>query len=190
VRGSRASANDVTFDVNDSRGGVTICTLYNRQQSCGDRSRASRSSSVRVDYTVLVPREIRVNVSTGRGDIDVERAGTAVTASTGAGRVFVATERGPVNVSTGSGDVDIRIQSASAEAGVAAVTGSGLIRVSLPWDFNGDIDTQSENGELRSDFDISLLGRIEPRHIRGTIGRGGPHIRLQTGNGRIELRKS
>jgi DUF4097 and DUF4098 domain-containing protein YvlB len=189
LRGSRASANDVTFDVSESRGLVTICTLYDRQRSCGDRNRVSRSSSVRVEYTVLIPRDIHVNVSTGRGDIDVERAGSAVTASTGAGRVFVATERGPVNVSSGSGDVDIRIQSASADAVVAAVTGSGLIRVSLPSDFNGEIDAQSENGTLRSDFDITLLGRIEPRHIRGTIGRGGPHIRLQTGNGRIELRK-
>ena len=190
VSGSRVAANDVTFDVNESRDGVTICTTYAGQRSCGDRNRASRSSTVRVEYTVRVPRDIRINVSTGRGDIDVERAGSAVIASTGAGRVFVATERGPVNVSSGSGDVDIRIQSTSTDAGVAAVTGSGLIRVSLPSDFNGEIDAQSENGTLRSVFDITLLGRIEARHIRGTIGRGGPHIRLQTANGRIELRKS
>jgi hypothetical protein len=190
TRGPRASANDVTFDVDESRDGVTICTLYDGQRSCGDRRRSSRSTSVRAEYTVLVPRDIRVSVSTGRGEITVERVGSAVTASTGAGRVFVATERGPVNVSTGSGDVDIRIQSASADADVAVVTGSGLIRVSLPSDFNGEIDAQSENGALRSDFDITILGRIEARHVRGTIGRGGPRIRLQTGNGRIELRKS
>ena len=147
-----------TFDVNESRDGVTICTLYTGQRSCGDtNSLESVVASVRVEYTVLVPRDIRVNVSTGRGDIDVERAGSAVTASTGAGRVFVATERGPVNVSSGSGDIDVRDSIVFRPTpDVTAVTGNGLIRVALPPDFNGDIDAQSENGTFRTDFEITI----------------------------------
>jgi len=186
----RATQNDVAFDVDESRGGAMICTLYDRQRSCGERSRSSRNTSLRVEYTVLVPRDIRVDVSTGRGEISVERAGSAVTASTGIGRVFVTTERGPVNVSTGSGDVDVRIQSSPADADVTVTTGSGLIRVAVPTDFNGEVDARSENGTLRTDFEITILGRIDAHQIRGTIGRGGARIRLQTGNGRIELRKS
>ena len=186
----RAAQNDVAFDVDESRGGAMICTLYDRQRSCGERSRSSRNTSLRVEYTVLVPRDIRVNVSTGRGEISVERVGSAVTASTGIGRVFVTTERGPVNVSTGSGDVDVRIQSSPADADVTVTTGSGLIRVAVPTDFNGEVDARSENGTLRTDFEITILGRIDAHQIRGTIGRGGARIRLQTGNGRIELRKS
>jgi hypothetical protein len=130
----RAAQNDVAFDVDESRGGALICTLYDRQRSCGERSRSSRNTSLRVEYTVLVPRDIRVDVSTGRGEISVERVGSAVTASTGIGRVFVTTERGPVNVSTGSGDVDVRIQSSPADADVTVTTGSGLIRVAVPTD--------------------------------------------------------
>ena len=190
VGGARASANDVAFDVDESTGGATICTLYNGQRSCGERTRSSRSASVRVEYTVVVPRDIRVNVSTGRGEITVERAGSAVTASTGSGRVYVVTERGPVNVSSGSGDIDVRIQSLPADADVTAVTGNGLIRVAVPPDFNGDVDAQSENGTFRTDFEITIVGRMDAHRIRGTIGRGGSRMRLQTGNGRIELRKS
>jgi DUF4097 and DUF4098 domain-containing protein YvlB len=186
----RAAQNDVAFDVDESRGGALICTLYDRQRSCGERSRSSRNTSLRVEYTVLVPRDIRVDVSTGRGEISVERVGSAVTASTGIGRVFVTTERGPVNVSTGSGDVDVRIQSSPADADVTVTTGSGLIRVAVPTGFNGEVDARSENGTLRTDFEITILGRIDAHQIRGTIGRGRARIRLQTGNGRIELRKS
>ena len=113
-----------------------------------------------------------------------------MTASTGNGRVYVVTERGPVNVSSGSGDIDVRVQSLPADADVTAVTGNGLIRVALPPDFNGEIDAQSENGTFRTDFEITIVGRMDAHHIRGTIGRGGSRIRLQTGNGRIELRKS
>jgi len=190
VRGPRASVNDVAFDVDESRAGATICTLYNGQRSCGERVRSNRVSSMRVEYTVLVPRDIRVNVGTGRGEVTVERVGSAVSASTGAGRVYVSTARGPVNVSTGAGDVDVRIQSSPADADVTAVTGSGLIRVAVPSDINADVDAESQNGSLRSDFEITIFGRIDAHHIRGTIGRGGSRIRLQTGNGRIELRKN
>jgi DUF4097 and DUF4098 domain-containing protein YvlB len=191
VRGSRAAMSDVAFDVDESsRNGATICTLYNGQRACGERVRSSRVSSTRVEYTVLVPRDIRVNVGTGRGDVTVEHVGSAVDASTGSGRVYVSTERGPVNVSSGAGDIDVRIQSSAADADVTVVTGSGLIRVAVPADFNGDVDAQSGNGSLRSDFDITVFGRIDAQHIRGTIGRGGARIKLQTGNGRIELRKN
>lgn len=189
--GSRSALNDIAFDVDERRDGATICTLYGGQRSCGDRARSVRgSSSMRVEYTVLVPRDIRINVSTGRGEITVERVGSAVHASTGSGRVFVSTERGPVNVSSGSGDIDVRILSSSADADISAITGNGLIRASVPSEFGGNVDTQSENGTFRSDFEITILGRIDAHHIRGTIGHGSSRIRLQTGNGRIELRKS
>jgi hypothetical protein len=34
------------------------------------------------------------------------------------------------------------------------------------------------------------VGRLDAQHVRGTIGNGGPLIRLVTGNGMIELRKN
>lgn len=48
----------------------------------------------------------------------------------------------------------------------------------------------SGNGDLSSDFEISIIGRLDAHHVRGTIGNGGPLMRLSTGSGTIELRKS
>jgi hypothetical protein len=70
------------------------------------------------------------------------------------------------------------------------ISGSGAIHVSLPETFNGRIDATSGNGTLRSEFEISVVGRFNAQHIRGTIGRGGPLIRISTGNGPIELKKN
>jgi hypothetical protein len=68
-------------------------------------------------------------------------------------------------------------------------SGSGAVRVTLPPDFNGDVDASTGNGELRTDFAIKLVGRLDPQHMRGTIGTGGRMIHLSTGNGRLEIRK-
>ena len=133
--------------------------------------------------------EGRVSATTGNGDLEIESAKGPVRATSGNGRIFVATSNGPVSAHTGNGDVDVRMKSLGGEANMDFHTGSGAVRVTLPPDFNGEIDASTGNGELRSDFEIKILGRLDPRHIRGVIGTGGRTIRLQTGNGRLEIRK-
>ncbi|HKN65335.1 MAG TPA: hypothetical protein VJW73_03615, partial [Gemmatimonadaceae bacterium] len=88
-----------------------------------------------------------------------------------------------------NGDIDVRMQTLSASGDMEFRSGSGAVRVTLPADFNGDIDASTGNGELRTDFAIRLVGRLDPQHMRGTIGTGGRLLRLSTGNGRLEIRK-
>jgi hypothetical protein len=63
------------------------------------------------------------------------------------------------------------------------------LRVTLPAGYNGELDATTGNGDVRSDFDLKIEGRMNPRHIRATIGTGGPRLRLTTGNGGLEVRK-
>ena len=130
-----------------------------------------------------------VRASTGNGEVTVDGARGPVRASTGNGRVFVSTGAGPVSASTGNGDIDVRMESLSANDDMTFSSGSGDIRLTLPEDFNGEIDAGTGNGTLRSDFQIQLSGRFNPQHMRGTIGRGGRTIKLRSGNGALELRK-
>jgi hypothetical protein len=221
----RGSVRDVTFDVREVGNETTICPVYDGVSFCEERRRSIRNIDVRVVFTVLIPRSMRLSLATGNGAIAIDRAGADVTASTGNGRVnvgetsgrvevstgngdvqvegargrvnvstgngrvFVATSTGPVNVTTGNGDVTVRVRALQPDAPMSITTGSGAIRVTLPADYNGQLDASTGNGSLRSEFEIQLVGRIDPRHVRGTIGRGGPVLRLHTGNGSVELRK-
>ena len=133
--------------------------------------------------------EGRVTATTGNGDLEIESAKGPVRATSGNGRIFVATSTGPVTARTGNGEVDVRMKALSGDADMDFRSGSGSVRVTLPADFNGEIDASTGNGELRSDFEIRVVGRLDPRHIRGVIGSGGRTIRMQTGNGRLEIRK-
>jgi hypothetical protein len=45
------------------------------------------------------------------------------------------------------------------------------------------------NGHVSSDFPMTVNGRISPRRITATIGRGGMRLDLSTTNGSIELRR-
>lgn len=222
---SRGSIRDIAFDVRESGSSVEICTLYDQQTSCRDRQ-GNHDVRVRVEYTVSIPRSLRlramtgngeitveragadvtamtgngsihvgetggrVNVSTGNGDIQVDGANGPVSASTGTGRVSVVTARGAVSANTGTGDIDVRMKGGPIDGDMRFISGSGSIHVTLPADFNGRVDATSGSGTLRSEFEISVLGRLNAQHVRGTIGRGGPLLRMSTGSGTIELRKS
>lgn len=223
-RGS--SIRDVAFDVEETSSGVRICTVYGDQRTCREDRMNNRDIHVSVAYEIAIPRSLRLNATTGNGDLTIARAGAdvhaitgngrisigetsgrvdattgngdvsienangPVTANSGNGRVTVNTSTGPVNVNTGNGDIDVRMKSLAAPEGMSFNSGSGSISVMLPGDFNGRIDAMTGSGTLRSDFEITINGRMDPQHIRGTIGKGGPLLRFMTGSGSIELRKN
>ena len=150
----------------------------------GDVQATTGNGRVRVDGS-----EGMVRVTTGNGDVSVRGAKAAVRVTTGNGSVTVVTADGPVEARSGNGDIDVSMASVRPREDMAFPTGSGAVRVTLPAGYNGELDASTGNGELRSDFDLKIQGRLNPRHIRATIGDGGPMLRVTTGNGRLEVRK-
>jgi DUF4097 and DUF4098 domain-containing protein YvlB len=46
------------------------------------------------------------------------------------------------------------------------------------------------NGEIETDFPLTITGKFGPRRLNGTIGSGGRRLDLSTVNGSIKLRKA
>jgi DUF4097 and DUF4098 domain-containing protein YvlB len=103
--------------------------------------------------------------------------------------VNITTADGPVEARTGNGDIEVSMTQLKSREDMTFSTGSGRVRVTLPAGYNGELDASTGNGDLRSDFDLKIQGRMNPRHVRATIGEGGPRLRLSTGNGRLEVLK-
>lgn len=170
----------VRLAANTGNGDVTVARASN------DVEIRSGNGDVRLLMTAG-----RADVSTGNGELEVEGATGPVHATTGNGRVYVTTSSGPVTVRTGNGEIDVRMRTLTGTSDMSFTTGNGAVTVALPSDFKGEIDASTGHGEFRSDFEIRIMGRLNPRHIRGMIGEGGTRrIKMSSGNGRIELRKS
>src|SRR5688500_12536411 len=131
-----------------------------------------------------------VSASSGNGDIDVSEAGGEVTARSGNGDILVSTRSGPVSASTGNGSITARMAAVTGTADMAFRTGNGDVVVSLPANFEGEIDARLPNGRLESDFPLRVEGRLDPRRLRATIGGGGARITIVSGSGGAELRKA
>ena len=170
----------VRLHASTGNGDVTV------EKASNDLEIASGNGDVRITMTAG-----QVNVSTGNGELEIEGATGPVRASTGNGRVYVTTSTGPVTARTGNGEIDVKMKTLTSTSDMQFVTGNGSVTVALPGNFNGEIDASTGNGEFRSDFEIRVLGRLNPHHVRGTIGTGGGQtIKMTSGSGRLELRKS
>ena len=68
-------------------------------------------------------------------------------------------------------------------------TVNGSVVAEFVGDIDADIDLSTVNGRFQTDWPVTITGRIDPRHLRATLGKGGRRIRLSTVNGNVELRK-
>jgi hypothetical protein len=177
---------------------VVICALWDRREDCDDSNRRNRRSrwdddnddDVSVDFTVMIPKGVKLSTSTVNGGITVTGATSDVNLNAVNGAIRVETGGGPLSVSTVNGGVRARFTGESANSEMTFTTVNGDVIAELPENFGADVSMTTVNGDLQTDFPMTMRGRIDPHHLSVHVGAsGGPRITLTTVNGGIELRK-
>ena len=199
-RWRRGNPEDVRIEtkrLGGDDGDVIICAFWTENASCdedgyrsrGDNGWRGRENDTSVEFTVKLPAGVRLGISTVNGGVTVNGATSEVRASTVNGRVSAQSSGGPVNASTVNGDIDVRMRDLGT-GDLEYSTVNGSIEIEVPANLDADLDMRTVNGSLSADFPITLQGRVNPRRMRATIGKGGRRLRLETVNGSVELRKA
>jgi len=209
-----SDSDDVRYEVKRDGQNITICSITVRTRRCDAEGYDSRGYNDRgrgegsADFTVALPRGVKLLASTGNGEIDIRNAGAEVKASSGNGEVNISNVRGSVEAHSGNGEISVD----NADGEVDASTGNGTIRVttsrgpvsahtgngsidvamkSLPR--NDDMDFTTGNGSITVAFPSNLSARIDAngsfRNFETDfpidMGRGwsSNHVRGTIGNG-------
>jgi DUF4097 and DUF4098 domain-containing protein YvlB len=193
----RSDVASVEIRVEEHADGVTICAVYpqNRDQTgCQERSRSRRNrdsdenNDVNVDFTVEVPAGVEFTGRSVNGDVTAEGLAADTRISTVNGDVDVAT-RGLAEAHTVNGNVTASMGRADWTGTMEFHTVNGTITVSLPANADTEVRASTVNGDISSDFPLTVQGRFGPRRMQGTIGRGGRSLSLETVNGSIEIER-
>ena len=179
---------------------VVICALWGDNSSCnengyeshndGNRDPRLRNNDVAVDFRVMVPKGVLIGAWTVNGGVIVDGATSEINAGSVNGDVDVNTSGGPVSAGSVNGRVRASFAKLEGDQDMHFSSVNGSVTVEAPSDLHGDVEMNTVNGGLHSDYEMTLSGRINPRRIRAHIGApGGPRIRLTTVNGSVELRK-
>jgi DUF4097 and DUF4098 domain-containing protein YvlB len=116
--------------------------------------------------------------------------------------------KGSVEVEAVSGDIDLLDVSEAQTINAKSVSGnityvgsikaggryeikthSGDVRVTIPADSAFDFEANTFSGDIDSDFEIQVVGKISPHEIHGTVGKGGATVILKSFSGNVDLKK-
>jgi hypothetical protein len=194
----RSDPDDVKIEVIEDEGGVTICAVYPTPRRARQENRCEAGDSwhsntenndVTVDFEVRVPAGVVFGGQTVNGEMSAEGLKGDVKASTVNGSVRVTTT-GVAEASTVNGSVYVAMGRADWTDELEFSTVNGSVTLILPAGLNTEVRASTVNGDLVTDYPLTVTGRFGPRHMRGTIGSGGRSLSLSTVNGEIRLKKS
>jgi Toastrack DUF4097 len=190
-RWNRSDPDEVTIEVIEHDGGVTICTRYpGRGNSCGVGEGGHMNvnhNDVSVDYVVRVPAGVTLAARTVNGSVDVVQLRGPVEATSVNGSIHISTS-GQAEAKTVNGSINVTIGTAQWKDDLAFTTVNGRIELTLPEDTGAEVHATTVNGDISTDLPLKVRGRFGPRSVNGTIGEGGGGLHLTTVNGGISLR--
>lgn len=165
--------------------------------------------SQRVDVSIHMPREGRINLHTGDGNIElrqfkgqmdldtsdgsqqIDAVDGTLHAHSGDGRIVANGRFDGLDLTTGDGRVEARALPGSViRSGWALRTGDGSVVLQVPGDLAADVDLRTGDGEVTVDMPISVEGVLGKRDIHGKLNGGGNPLSVHTGDGSIRLEKS
>ncbi len=187
------NAEFMTVKVLPTAEGLLVCETYEHNgdasDTCSESTHShSRGQMPQVDYTVRIPRNLKLRAGSVNGSVSAERLGRYAEVSSVNGSVNVSTAQwakassvnGSVTATFGKADwQDLKLS-----------TVNGSIELSLPAETSTDIRFHSVNGHFESDFPVTVQGRFGRSSMEGRIGQGGRELDLNTVNGNVEIRKT
>ena len=177
-------------------GSILVCAFWTENATCttdGYRSRGDggrhRNNDVSVDFEVRLPKGVNVGAWSVNGEVSVEGATGEVDAGSVNGSVDATSSGGPVQARSVNGTVHARMGRLGGTEDLDFSTVNGNVIAEFEQDIDAQIELSTVNGRFQTDWPVTITGRVDPRHLRATIGKGGRKIRLATVNGNVELRK-
>lgn len=168
---------EADLDVRSGDGSITV------QPVSGRLSLSTGDGSITADG---LQGEIRLH--TGDGSIRATGLSGRLEAHTGDGHMNVRGRFDDLDLHTGDGGIE-----AAAEAGSKVETawslrsGDGGITLRLPEGLGAELDVHTGDGGIRLEKPVTVTGTIRENTVRGTLGAGGPPLRVRTGDGSIRL---
>jgi DUF4097 and DUF4098 domain-containing protein YvlB len=185
--GSKERLQEVKIKVDAEKGSLSIRTEY-PEHDLPFRSNSHRDNPGSVEYTLMVPRNARLDeVKLVNGNLDVEGVTGDVRASCVNGRLTARNLGGRAELSTVNGKLEASLDRVASPVEVSSVNAAVLL--TLPSDVKAGLEARTVSGSISNDFGIPVSNHRWVGHeLNGELGGGGPDVRVSNVNGRIEIR--
>ncbi|HEY1263015.1 MAG TPA: DUF4097 family beta strand repeat-containing protein [Terriglobales bacterium] len=183
---SQERLDEAKIKVDASGNRVSIRTEYPERDH--DWRRGSYDNPASVEYTISVPRGVRLDkIELINGNLDIQDVNAEVSASCINGRLQAHGLSGRLDLSTINGSLEAGLDRIG-ESSVDLSSVNGSVSVTLPSDAQADVEASTVHGGIDNDFGL----KADRHHwvgsdLRAQLGKGGTHIKLSNVNGGIEI---
>src|SRR6202789_3167119 len=184
--GSKERLDEARIEVNSGADHLEISTKYPDHDHTFNWG--SHNNPASVEYTLTVPRGVRLDeIKLINGELDVTGVSGEVRASCINGRLEAHNLSGRAELSTINGQLEAKFdQLPGSSVELSSVNGS--VALTIPSDARAEIEATTVSGGIENDFGLHVNHHNFVGHdLRGELGTGGPRIKLENVNGRIEI---
>jgi hypothetical protein len=188
--GTKERLDEARIEVNSGKDSISIKTQYPDHDHTFNWG--SRNNPAGVEYTLTVPRSARLDeLSLVNGGLDIKDVAGEVHASCVNGRLEAHNLSGRAELSTVNGRLNVTFGEMPTSS-IKLESVNGGLDLTIPSDARGEIEASTVNGRIENDFGLHVNHpHYGPGHsLRGELGSGGAHIKLENVNGHIEIRRA
>lgn len=127
-----------------------------------------------------------VRADTSGGSISVVRADGDVVADTSGGSIRLEEIGGRVEGDTSGGSITASFTNGNGKGGTLSTSGGG-VHVYVDPGVGLDVDASASGGGVVANVPVTVRGQVSKTSLRGTIGGGGPTLKLRASGGRIRI---
>jgi putative adhesin len=132
-----------------------------------------------------------LDVESGDGHVEADNVDGTLRAHTGDGRVIVRGRFDDLDISTIDGRIEAEaIAGSSIGKGWELKTGDGSVTLKVPESFAADVSLHTGDGHITLDMPLSVQGRYDSSNVQGKLNGGGASLAIHTGDGSIRLGRS
>jgi len=133
----------------------------------------------------------QVDVESGDGSVELDGVEGLLRAHTGDGHVRVRGRFDRLDISTSDGRIEAEaLRGSTIGEGWDLKTGDGGVSLTIPDNLSADVVLHTGDGHITLDLPLTVEGRYESNNVRGKLNGGGPVLNIHTGDGSIRLGKS
>jgi DUF4097 and DUF4098 domain-containing protein YvlB len=178
--------DEAKIEIDSGKDYLSIRTKYREHDETFNWG--SRNNPAGVEYTLTVPRTARLDeIKLINGKLDVAGMSGEVHASSINGAVEARDLAGRAELSTINGQLDARFDQLAGNT-IDLNSVNGTVELTIPSDSKAELEASTISGGIENDFGLRVNHhRFVGHDLRGELGNGGTHIKLEDVNGRIAI---
>ncbi|HEY4360611.1 MAG TPA: DUF4097 family beta strand repeat-containing protein [Bryobacteraceae bacterium] len=171
-------------------GQVTVNAASGQVSARGPNPNSNIREGWSVSYEIFVPQTSDLKLTAHNGAVSISDVRGRLEFGTQNGAVHLARIAGDVNGATVNGALRVELAGAAWEGRqLDARTTNGAVTVSVPQAYSAHLQTETVNGAVKSEFPVTVSGRIRRQNLDMNLGSGGALIHVGTVNGAVHLQR-